>query len=964
MDNSSRGQSASATSSAKAWDVRREEVLEIEDLVDIVTQCKKLGISARGLKTVQDGRERIIQYWKSVLGELNVEAPINAVSKAAFEEFAARRVSCQGLIQKVRNFVGGKEVEKSLEKLQFSTMDFWLNSRDIRGLEESLDHQLVILVGGSTSSGKSTFLNAILGVDILPASHNAATSALCEIKYGETRSAILHYQDGEKESLALDSSEDRSKFEDVVNIKRESHEPDETSEMVSCAKVEVFLPIEFLKRVILVDSPGVTEREEDCRSMLRQMTETCQRDVACGFIYVLDATRAAEEAAQAGGLLRNLVATVKHPLPPETAVFIANKWDQLENSTDEFMTRTSGLIREKWPGFQSQQLLTMNSKLAASAQSIGLTTADMENVIIAMKSMLSAGMHHKLSKVLSPLYELMDRIEQILQSGLRELRLPFEELQRKRKEDWGIFDSTSTTLKSEKMSEAKRDLETRVDDLVKDLTEFLMSKEGKKCACEPRGTFNKMDVQNVVVQRIVEVVSRCPKFQTVLEWSNTELKAEVDEVRKKLNMVKADVAAASNVHSYSGLYESIVRRAASMTVVRTLLAIAIAAVVGVTVVLIRKRPRVFQVAVETAYRKAVENLLSNHAELLKKAVMDILSETSPPVKALLHEIPKQIENISKELNARHQQNVKDRPYYDKILKECQAIKGEMAKFLLELDIHLYSENALSWPEPRTPVASGNFGTVYKVTLPTKQEAALKQMIKPLTVETSEPFLKEINISRYFTHDNVVKFLGTVVVSNPRRLGILFEWCDGGTLAAIISDPDLTPPSQAEGFSEGRRIACEILSGVKYLHSHGIVHRDLKPENVMMTSKREVRLGDLGLAKPMKQVQGTVCGTLMYMAPEVFKGHPYGLSADVYSVGIMLWEIWNAKRVYSVVNVNVSFPEFAERVANGEMLPNKSKFAGEDDRDKLLQERAERWGNTARNCWSLQARKRMLAEEIV
>ena len=130
----------------------------------------------------------------------------------------------------------------------------------------------------------------------------------------------------------------------------------------------------------------------------------------------------------------------------------------------------------------------------------------------------------------------------------------------------------------------------------------------------------------------------------------------------------------------------------------------------------------------------------------------------------------------------------------------------------------------------------------------------------------------------------------------------------------------------------------------------------------MTFSGAVKLGDMGLAKPMNQVQGTLCGTLLYMAPEVIQQLPYNLSADMYSVGIMLWEIWNAKRAYSVDKIGaLSIPEFVRRVANGDLRPNGGRFAAEDDGDLKLQERAKKWGAVARECWSPHAKKRLSAE---
>ena len=110
---------------------------------------------------------------------------------------------------------------------------------------------------GSTSSGKSTFANALLGEDCLPTSHNAATRVLCEIKYGMEKRAILHLEkDGKlwKEDVDLTQDEGRRKFEDAISPQeRDLTYQSQVSGAITCSRVEVFLPTEFLKVCLIVD---------------------------------------------------------------------------------------------------------------------------------------------------------------------------------------------------------------------------------------------------------------------------------------------------------------------------------------------------------------------------------------------------------------------------------------------------------------------------------------------------------------------------------------------------------------------------------------------------------------------------------------------------------------------------------------------------------------------------------------
>lgn len=82
---------------------------------------------------------------------------------------------------------------------------------------------------------------------------------------------------------------------------------------------------------------------------------------------------------------------------------------------------------------------------------------------------------------------------------------------------------------------------------------------------------------------------------------------------------------------------------------------------------------------------------------------------------------------------------------------------------------------------------------------------------------------------------MVRFYGSVVMSTkPLQLGLLFEWCGGGTLSDEIFGAHGVPGNRQHGYRRSQQIALDMLNGLKFLHSQGIVHRDLKPENIMVT----------------------------------------------------------------------------------------------------------------------------------
>lgn len=94
---------------------------------------------------------------------------------------------------------------------------------------------------------------------------------------------------------------------------------------------------------------------------------------------------------------------------------------------------------------------------------------------------------------------------------------------------------------------------------------------------------------------------------------------------------------------------------------------------------------------------------------------------------------------------------------------------------------------------------------------------------------------------------------------------------------------------------------EIVMGIKYLHDHNILHRDLKPENVFVTQDNVCVIGDFGLSKELtnaSELTNSRVGSPLYMAPEIFNRKAYNFSADIWSLGCLLYELCELKPYFS------------------------------------------------------------------
>lgn len=134
--------------------------------------------------------------------------------------------------------------------------------------------------------------------------------------------------------------------------------------------------------------------------------------------------------------------------------------------------------------------------------------------------------------------------------------------------------------------------------------------------------------------------------------------------------------------------------------------------------------------------------------------------------------------------------------------------------------------------------------------------------------------------------------------------------EGGFLFRI---PHETKEKRRAELSERIRLAFSIASAMEYLHELDVVFRDLKPDNIGFDREGVLKLFDFGLAKELKEKDKTVddqgynltgnSGSRRYMAPEVAKEKPYGKPVDVYSFGIMLWELCSTEKPFQGYSSN-------------------------------------------------------------
>ncbi|XP_010252176.1 PREDICTED: serine/threonine-protein kinase HT1-like [Nelumbo nucifera] len=190
----------------------------------------------------------------------------------------------------------------------------------------------------------------------------------------------------------------------------------------------------------------------------------------------------------------------------------------------------------------------------------------------------------------------------------------------------------------------------------------------------------------------------------------------------------------------------------------------------------------------------------------------------------------------------------------------------------------------------TAFAQGAFGKLYKGTY-NGEDVAIKILERPENNAEraqlmEQQFQQEVMMLATLKHPNIVRFIGAC--RKPMVWCIVTEYAKGGSVRQFL----MRRHNRSVPLKLAVKQALDVARGMAYVHGLGFIHRDLKSDNLLISSDKSIKIADFGVARIEVQTEGMTpeTGTYRWMAPEMIQHRPYTQKVDVYSFGIVLWEL--------------------------------------------------------------------------
>jgi serine/threonine-protein kinase ULK2 len=222
------------------------------------------------------------------------------------------------------------------------------------------------------------------------------------------------------------------------------------------------------------------------------------------------------------------------------------------------------------------------------------------------------------------------------------------------------------------------------------------------------------------------------------------------------------------------------------------------------------------------------------------------------------------------------------------------------------------------------IGRGSFSKVYKgYHKDTLEKVAIKVVDMEISKHLKTFMEREIEVMKTLNHPNILKLHDVLNDSDENTMYLILEYCQKGDFYKFLNKRALKE-------KHALRYMIQLANGLQHLIVNNIIHRDLKPQNILLSDDDQIKLTDFGFARyyEINTMVDTLCGSPLYMAPEIMKHKRYTINADLWSVGIIMYEMLVGKVPYSAL----THIELLNKIENKPLIiPN---FLSENCQDLL------------------------------
>ena len=221
------------------------------------------------------------------------------------------------------------------------------------------------------------------------------------------------------------------------------------------------------------------------------------------------------------------------------------------------------------------------------------------------------------------------------------------------------------------------------------------------------------------------------------------------------------------------------------------------------------------------------------------------------------------------------------------------------------------------------LGEGSFGKAFLCSRDSDEDLCVIKQIKveDMTKQEKDDVINESTILSKLDKPNIIKFFKFFESKTPQQtFNIVTEYADGGDLSEKIKEQNKTPFKESDILD----YFTQICLALKHIHEKKIIHRDLKSGNVFLMKSGLVKLGDFGIAKTFKNTMDkakTMVGTPYYLSPEIIQGKPYDNKSDIWSLGVLLYEMMTFKMPFEANTL----PMLSMKIMRGNYTPPSSMY---------------------------------------